>query len=1105
MAKKRSRKSSSRKSSSSQRASSQRAQTSDKSRPPKKPLGPKQRSCTLDEDQEDSQPSDSEKMDQSPIGDKEQHSGPDKSIAFGRLPWLLLGASLLALAGLVLPWEGTWFGALAIHPSTYAPWLDSPAMLGALPLLGLLMLPAALAVVWSAMQRQRQGSPVTGAPPKGQVIAEWILGITALVGLAVTAYYNESLNLSPFAGIADHFWGIPLLVPAALAGGALVAWKRGTATRGTLAKLLTWSAAVLLVSALVPVYEFGERHLPVTAALLRLGKGGAQSLAGLSALVIWVVAALGLVLGLAVGRHVNDAAETKGSRSRRGKTGKAKHRQAKTAPSKRAGEHGRQAQGDGPMGRLAPLLGWLLLLAPPLSALAAALAAQTGRPWFLGAIPEGADTQHHLAALTGTALAALTAAWSLALAWTAPRLAVGLLFRSHRDQASVEEIQVTGQASHAMHRILFWGAAALLGSAFLVLELQAVGFTVTDENIYYYQAMLLAQGKLPYRDFFFAHPPLHILIPAILFRVFGFHLLLAKAISITAGLGTGLMVLLTGRRIAGDLTALAAAALYLFSFAVLNAAINMTGMNLTVFFLMTGVYLLLSGRPGWGGLAAGAAMSTGFYSAAAAAALLAAALLRSPAFGARFALGLFGTWGGINLFFWAMSGSAFLDGVYRYHGKKLPQDPRHVFYSDSPVKALFTNIYVLLTGREFKKTMFYHAHLLVPWALAAAAWIAVRVRKLPLAWSRLEPAKALPPWICRLTQALVGSVRRKSGGNTPGPKESLEASRQESRLVDKAPHDRDKKQVARRPRGIMERIAFFGDWLWADAGLAVIWLVALALIVEFSMFRRLYSFYFVLWYPFMALAAAWLLVGMLKSLARGRSASAVLLAAGLLWAASLHPALANWGGSVHKGELQRKGHRIEYPWRKAGALKAATPLVKALFWRGYRLRAEPAESIHQFLWNKKRHFDEAPEIARFIQDSTTADQTIAGASAVAPLLAILAHRHIAAEIVDTNTNRFKAGLITEEEFYRRICQTKLAYLVSSPMSFFSWRKMRFHARFLEHFTLERTFPARSVRFRGVFPVRLLKNEYGAARPPYCRFLGKSRLPRPLRRQRRRFR
>ena len=37
-----------------------------------------------------------------------------------------------------------------------------------------------------------------------------------------------------------------------------------------------------------------------------------------------------------------------------------------------------------------------------------------------------------------------------------------------------------------------------------------------DENVYYYMGKLISEGKVPYRDFFLAHPPLHIYIIALL-------------------------------------------------------------------------------------------------------------------------------------------------------------------------------------------------------------------------------------------------------------------------------------------------------------------------------------------------------------------------------------------------------------------------------------------------------------------------------------------------------------------------------------------------------------------------------------------------------------
>ena len=49
---------------------------------------------------------------------------------------------------------------------------------------------------------------------------------------------------------------------------------------------------------------------------------------------------------------------------------------------------------------------------------------------------------------------------------------------------------------------------------YLALKWSCFHYSATDENIYFYQAAAWAEGVLPYRDFFFAHPPLHIAPPA---------------------------------------------------------------------------------------------------------------------------------------------------------------------------------------------------------------------------------------------------------------------------------------------------------------------------------------------------------------------------------------------------------------------------------------------------------------------------------------------------------------------------------------------------------------------------------------------------------------
>ena len=58
---------------------------------------------------------------------------------------------------------------------------------------------------------------------------------------------------------------------------------------------------------------------------------------------------------------------------------------------------------------------------------------------------------------------------------------------------------------------------AVLLLPFLVLKSYGLNYAVSDENIYFYDAWLMTQGSFPYRDFFFAHPLLHLLPGWLLF------------------------------------------------------------------------------------------------------------------------------------------------------------------------------------------------------------------------------------------------------------------------------------------------------------------------------------------------------------------------------------------------------------------------------------------------------------------------------------------------------------------------------------------------------------------------------------------------------------
>lgn len=63
---------------------------------------------------------------------------------------------------------------------------------------------------------------------------------------------------------------------------------------------------------------------------------------------------------------------------------------------------------------------------------------------------------------------------------------------------------------------------------YLVFKIITVKPSVSDENVYLLMAKSLSEGKIPYRDFNFVHPPLQILIVGFLFKIFGTSFILAK-------------------------------------------------------------------------------------------------------------------------------------------------------------------------------------------------------------------------------------------------------------------------------------------------------------------------------------------------------------------------------------------------------------------------------------------------------------------------------------------------------------------------------------------------------------------------------------------------
>jgi hypothetical protein len=572
-------------------------------------------------------------------------------------------------------------------------------------------------------------------------------------------------------------------------------------------------------------------------------------------------------------------------------------------------------------------------------------------------------------------------------------------------------------------------------SLFVLLKLQAVHETDTDENIYFYAAKRFSDGVIPYRDFFFAHPPMHLIIPAVIFYFSGFNIFVAKLIPLCAALASGLLLYAAVRRKASFSMAILALTFFYFNYQLLMASSDMTGVNLTCVFMMLGFYFASGGRPFLSGMAFGISALTGFYMASSFAAVLLVALFGDRVFLFIFFTGFVSTFLPVMLIFLFIGGENFLQGVFIYHFLKPAKDSRIMGLFDNIslahfLKAFFNNIYVFISSRKFLNSLYFHS----PYFLSALISVPAVIRSL------LKPEKRdffRPKFMLR------------------GPQESI---------------------------------------------VQISLLILFLFLVQFSMLKEVYDFYLVLMMPFLSILLAYvfdIIANHLYSFFFMTLFSKkpplwknLIIPVSLAAVFSLWIPLAYLLNSYFPDENKQKGEKVEYQWRESMLLPALDPAVKFLFYRDSRIRGEIEPFYRHFLWNKKLTFTKVQEISGYITGNSTFDETIAGASTIAPILALYSGRNIAADEVDTNAKRFKTEMISEKDYFNRICSTRLRFIISAPMSYFDSKRMDEHPVIKKYFRKDMLFEDEQLKHFYKFPIQLYRRidgtEPDANGGIYCR-------------------
>ncbi len=237
-----------------------------------------------------------------------------------------------------------------------------------------------------------------------------------------------------------------------------------------------------------------------------------------------------------------------------------------------------------------------------------------------------------------------------------------------------------------------WPVLLLAAAGFLWLKRQGFQFTAGgDENTYYYMARLMTEGRIFYRDFFYAHPPLNLLVLTLVYRVFGFHLAALKLTASLPVLIAAVPLYLRFWRKNRGWSGIFFLAILLFGYELLKVTNHPFGVSLSAAFLMFSLYFFLEERPLATGFSWGLASVTGLYALPWGAVPAVFYLLNPerrrslPGFLLGFLL-VFGTVNGLALLFF---GARYSTPVYLYHLLK-PPSPEPV--SDIYIRTVRRNL-----------------------------------------------------------------------------------------------------------------------------------------------------------------------------------------------------------------------------------------------------------------------------------------------------------------------------------------------------------------------------------------------------------------------------
>ncbi len=577
---------------------------------------------------------------------------------------------------------------------------------------------------------------------------------------------------------------------------------------------------------------------------------------------------------------------------------------------------------------------------------------------------------------------------------------------------------------------LFVALAGVL-LVFFIFKLYSLNFVLGDEHMYNYMSLLILEGKWPYRDFFFSHPPLQLYVVALLFGVTGYSLVAAKLIPTIAALVSALHIFLIGKKLLGKSEALLAAVLFLFTFDVMRGSAHLTGANMALAFMMAGAYQVIVKRVVLGGVLLAFGALTGLYAVPLALMLIVLLALRSR----RESLKLLAAWAGTlalgALIFVGVAGGDALYAVVEYNMAKKAmtyswfQKYRNVFFLNTTVMIgllpamAWAAVRWKVGGRELAKEekatlkkgsrwkraivvvglwrgdpiaavilcatfvfgyyLFYstlkvyysyYFMLIMPFTALLTAYVTVDVFR--FVWQIVRQRKTETPVEQPAQEERPRpsqkkrKKRKKKGGKKRDQKVSKPAA---SRVKAKASAPSRAKRQTRRSQTESQREPP-DEGLWSK-----LWPVAVPLLVLLGVFL--------------------------------------------------------YRQGIKQERLEKyKDTRRSYTWRDGRYVPGLfNDLIKGVFWDPVRDRNSPPSTIARYLQHETVYAASIDKFVQAVRDNCKPGETVFGEYSLGPFAASVSDCTVAANLIDTNMHRVRAGESTLEQWIGRLKEAKLTYAV----------------------------------------------------------------------------